>query len=214
MATRAAGSQYFPRSFLPGCSFLKAMGHILHTRASTGASERQRGQAADLHPAPQLNPFRGIPHRNGPLKTPFSPRLLLSRDLERLNFLTFSGHSVDSRLNAFRRQIRRLFISRFGRCKGIPVIVLRISAKGSLTVTNSSASPQLHAAGRRQDLDGGCQQAIRCERKRVRMAIARSGSWISSLKLPGSRSGENDSAIFTRCKQTKARQRIESEVWL
>jgi hypothetical protein len=189
------------------------MGHILHTRASTGASERQRGQAADLHPAPQLNPFRGIPHRNGPLKTPFSPRLLLSRDLERLNFLTFSGHSVDSRLNAFRRQIRRLFISRFGRCKGIPVIVLRISAKGSLTVTNSSALPQLHAAGRLRDLDDDCRQAIRCE-TRVHMAIAQSGSWISSFNLPGSRSGENDGTIFTRCKQIKARQRIESEVWL
>src|ERR1035438_9582502 len=59
MVTRAAGSPYFPRPFLSGCSFLKAMGHILHTRAGTGASEQHRGQAADLRCAPQLDLVRG-----------------------------------------------------------------------------------------------------------------------------------------------------------
>lgn len=83
--------------------------------------------------------------------------------------------------------MRRLFILCFVRCEGMPVIVLRISSKGSLTETSSGASPLLHAAGRRQDMNNGYRQAIHCEKTGVQMAITRSGSSATFLNLYGSR---------------------------
>jgi hypothetical protein len=94
------------------------------------------------------------------------------------------------------------------------VFVLRISSKGSLTVISSGASPLLHAAGRRQDMNDGYRKAIHCERTGVQMAITRSGSWATFPTCMAADPGENGNTIFTRCKQTKAGRRVKSKIGL